>query len=254
MDDRMATNATNASKLPLMLLSAVLALVIVLLAVGVVFSAYLFAHNVADHAPRGFVTVSATGGVYAVPSESAVSILANATGTTAHQAVENLSLELNSLNSTLYNYVGANMSRITTSSYSVFRTHNATTYTAQEGITATLPNASRTGALLGSLSSIPNIYVSGVSAQLSNSQAAAMRGSALSAALTNATQQAEALAAPYNITLVNVSVSNYYVYPYSLAEGVGSSGQLISGLNVSPTYYQGRSMVQERISAIFSYS
>ncbi|MCL4403346.1 MAG: SIMPL domain-containing protein [Candidatus Marsarchaeota archaeon] len=244
---------SNATRLPFTLLSVVLALVIVLLVMGAVYGAYIFAHKAASERGQGSIMVAATGIASAIPDESVVSIMVNATGTTAQQAVRNLSESLMQLNSTLYGYVGNNRSLISTTSYSVSKTYNAPTFTAAEGITATIPNASRTSMLLGNVSAIHGVFVLGVSAMLSDSQASSLRGEALMAAVQNATQQASAVAAPNNVTIKNITIESYYVYPYPFAEGAYGGSALISTQNVSPEYYMGMSKVVEHISATFSY-
>ena len=214
----------------------------------------------------GFVEVSAAGYAYGTPSQALVYITVNGSGNTSAGAVSNLASTLGQLNSTLLHYVNGNASQIKTQSLSVYQQCssyvppytqykqvlypgcNQTNYEAQEGIVVTLPNVNNVSSLVGSVSQIPNVLVGSVSVQRSDSQASALRDTALQNALSNATSQAGVLAGGKNLTLINVSVDSYYAYPFAMT--MGSSTQHASS---APVFYAGRYQVSETVSARFSY-
>lgn len=227
-----------------------LALVSVLLVIGIAASLYRLSSAQAAR-PQGFITVSASGFAYALPSQAVISITANGTGQTAQEAVANMSEGIALLNSTLYSYLGANTSLVSTSSYYVYKTYNRSTYTAVESVSATIPDVSNVNALLLKLSAISGVYVDGIDAQLSSGQITQLRGQALQSAMLNATEQAEALVSPMQVRLANVSISNYVIYPvYASASG---GPAVMPDRNVTPTFYPGTSKVTESLNAVFSY-
>ncbi len=227
--------------------SIAIILVIALLAITIV--AVLYSVYASQTSPQGYITVSASGSASALPSQALLYITANGTGATVYDAVSNMSATMQSVNATLFGYVRGNTSMISTSQYSVYRTYNRSTYTASESVTVTIPNISDVNAALGKLSALTNVYVTGVTAQLSSDQVAQLRSQALKEALLNATGQAGELVAPKGVRLTNVSISGYVVRPYPVysfnAAGVSK--------DVSPSFFGGTSKVSESISAVFSY-
>lgn len=226
----------------MLIAACMLALALAIVALSLLIAAGL---NKWAGTPQGYISVSASGVAYAVPDLAVVSMTANGTGITVQDAVTNMSSTLSTLNSTLYEYVGGNMSRISTSYYNTYKTYNSITYTAVEGISVTLQGSSG-GAFLANVSRIPNVYVTGIVQQLSAGQAEQLRSDALRNALANATAQAGSVA-PSPVRLTNVSVSSYSFYPYTF----GASSSLPKDASV--TVYPGMGKVTETISAIFSY-
>lgn len=229
---------------------AALVLLSVLLAIGIGASLYRLSGAHVGTGPQGYITVSASGTSYGLPSQALIDITVNGTGPTVHEAVANLSASVTVLNSTLYSFVSGNMSRITTTSYYTVKTYNRSSYTAVEAIEVTVPDIGAVSALLGNLSAMRNVYVSSVNAQLSSAQVSQLRSQALKQALLNATMQAQDIASPMQIRLTNVSISGYVVYPYSLAVG---SRSLVEQGSTTPTFYPGRGQVRESVTAVFSY-
>jgi uncharacterized protein YggE len=230
------------------------------------------------------LSISATGSAYNKSSEAQISVTINGTGTTSALAVQNLSSTLGRFNSTAYGFLNGNYSLLATTYYSVYKpysypcgvyaggvsgiiptpicnmskTSNLSNYVAVEEITVTLPNISNVSSFLGAVGSIPNVYVTSTYPLLSDRQATMLRSEALAAALANATSQAKALIGNDTILSTNITVNNYYVYPYELA-GAGSGISTING-NVTPTttigpeFYSGLNKVTESINVVFYYA
>lgn len=204
------------------------------------------------------ISISATGTVYNRSSQAQLSINVNGTGLTSAAAVQNISATLSKFNTTILKYVGGNLSQISTTYFNAYKLYNKTGYGATEGLTVTLSNISNSSSAIGALSDIPNVYVTYASPQLSNAQISKMRIAALSLALSNATSQAHALIGNSTIYGTNISVNNYYVYPftYGLAatpavagNGAGSS----SNITITPQFYGGLNKVSESITVSFTY-
>lgn len=158
------------------------------------------------------------------------------------------SLALSSLNSTLIAQ-GINASNITTSYYSVYKTFNQSTYTASEGLDVVVPDIKTVNHVLLALASIPDVYVTGVQGQLSDSRITQLRAEALQGAVSNATNQASALVAPLSVKLTNISINNYFIYAYPLL----GSGASIKGQQNGSVFFPGNDKVVENINAAFSY-
>jgi uncharacterized protein YggE len=108
----------------------------------------------------------------------------------------------------------------------------------------------RISALLGALSNISNVYVSGEYTMLSASQSGGLRSDALSSAIANATSQAHAVVG-WNtiITPTNITVDTYRVYPI-----YGASSGLTSPQSSNLAFYPGTAEITGTVSVIFSYS
>ncbi len=201
--------------------------------------------------PQGYITVTASGIVKARPTGAQLGIAVNATGNTVAESVSALSASLSRLNSTLSSYV-ANMSDIETTSYYTYKTYNRSTYTAVETISIFLEDNSRLSPLLGDLSAFNGTYVTSVASELSTGQISALRAAALQAALANATSQAEALVAPLQVRLRNITVNSYFIRPYIVNGGAAADSSAQQNQAV-PAYFPGRGEVSESITAMFSY-
>jgi uncharacterized protein YggE len=195
-----------------------------------------------------YIMISASGFASSRPSQAIVSLNINGSGATTAMATANISVTLNVLNSSLEKYINGNTTLIKTLSYSLYKVYNESVYTAVESLQVKIPNIQNVSPLLGDISSVPNVYVSDVSAVLSDSQATALRSQALQNALANATAQAQALAGNKILTLHNITVNSYYIYPYSL----GASAALRS--DVTPAFFGGENKVVESITTSFSYT
>ncbi len=205
------------------------------------------------------ITIKASGFANAKPAEADMSLVANGTGKTTNDAVQNLTSTMNAFNSTIGSYINNNFSLVTTTYFNVyprviynysngFYTSNRSGYIATEGLTVKLLNVSNVGGAIGSLSGIPSIYVVYVQQRLSDAQLTGMRSTALSNALANATSQATALVGTNNLTVENISINNFYYYPYyanNMLGGGASTGTV--------QYYGGIEQVTESITVTFSY-
>ncbi len=249
---------------------AYVAAVIAIFVFGMVVLISMVHQNGAASGTLGHIEVAASGYAYGTADQAVVLIEANGTGNTSQQAVSNLAATLDQLNTTVLGYVNGNLSNVQTQSLSTYyqqcyppTTYPAYNYTvpstttityscrshyvAQESMQVTLQSTMNVGSLVANVSSIPNVLVSSVYPRISAQQATSLRDAALKNALANATQQAIVLAnGGTNLTVLNVSVSNYFVYPMAL----GASVQSASG----PAYYSGRYQVDESINAQFSYT
>lgn len=200
------------------------------------------------------LTISATGTATGYPAQATLYLEVNGSGSTSQVATANLSFALARVNSTLSKYIDQNLSNIQTTSYSLARPYNSTSYVAQEGLKVTLPNVSNVSPAIGALSGIGSVRVNDASAVLSDRQAAALRAQALSAAMANATAQAHTLLGPNaTIAVRNVTVNSYNFYPYP----VGYSALVASassGGAQAPSFYSGTQGVTESVTVSFSYS
>jgi uncharacterized protein YggE len=207
---------------------------------------------------RNMISISATGTAYNKSSQADLSIDVNGTGLTNAAAVKNVSESLSLFNSTISKYVNGNLSQISTTYFNVYKLYNMTGYQATEGLSVTIPNISNVSGAIGAISSIPNIYVSYATPSLSDAQISKMRVTALSLALSNATSQAHALIGNDTIYATNISINNYYVYPftYGLASPPAESasgGISRSNISITPQFYGGLNKVTESITVTFSY-
>jgi uncharacterized protein YggE len=198
------------------------------------------------------LSVTASGTVYNTSTQSNLYVDINGTGQTNQQAVQNISASLNSFNSTILKFISNNQSRITTTSFQVYKIYNRSGYQATESLNVVIPNITNTSAVIGALSAIPNVFVTQASPQLSAAQITTMRTQALRLASANATSQATALIGKNNtIYATNISINNYYVYPYTL--GVASAGPGGSAPSITPNFYGGTNKVTESVTVVFAW-
>ncbi len=201
----------------------------------------------------GYVTVSATGGVNGYPTQAKVYLMVNGSGPTTQLATQNISLTLGQLNSTLYPFVGGNMSKVSTESYNIYKAYNKSAYVATEQVGVTVPEIGNVSMLLGALSRIPNVYVESTSAQLSDPQIAALRSQALAIAMQNATAQATAVLSGKGVSVDNVTISSYSVYPYYYGGVFGGASIAPPAAASSPVFFSGTSRVSESVTVLFTY-
>lgn len=204
-----------------------------------------------------FVTISASGTVSNKSTEALVYVTINGSGPTNNQAVQNISATTKEFNSTIYPYINGNLSQISTSYFNVYKVYNRSVYTAEESITVTIPNINNVSAVIGALSAIPNLYLSAASTQLTNAQISIMRVQALKLAMANATQQAQAVIGNGKITATNITVNNYYFYPYRYALGTAipaSDSGYTTTVTIPPQFYGGTSQVTESVTVVFRYN
>lgn len=233
--------------------------IIVLLAMAFLVSQGLSGTSIAHKTYT--ISISATGASSAYPQSALMYLFINGSGKTAQAATQNISLTLSAVNGTLLKYVDGNASAISTESYSLSRYSNATLntsgYTAAETVGVKIPEVSNVSYLVGELSLIPDVYVSSVSAQLTSAQIAALRSEAISLAVQNATQQAQVVAGlGVSISLGNVTVNSYGIYPLGASYPVASSGGFQSSAVApsSPVFYAGQSEITESVSTTFYYT
>ncbi len=223
------------------------------------------------------IPVRASGAIHAVPTETVINLNVNGTENTSQLATANISSTLNRLNSTLSTYLNGNMSLVKTESYNIkviyainesaltlclskykdnmsicksFSSTYKPVFMVSESLRVTLLNSNRTSNLLGSLASIPNVYISSVSSTLSDKQITEMRLEALKMAVQNATEQAQAVVGNSTVlTLGNVTIDNNNVYYPVYNTGLST----VESTNIAPQYYTGINDVVETITAYFHY-
>jgi uncharacterized protein YggE len=172
------------------------------------------------------------------------------------EATSNISSTLKVLNYSLAQFIGGNLSDIKTTAYSLRKSYNVSrneaTYTATELLQVTIPEVGNVSTLLGTISAIQDVYVTSVSAQLTDAQISALRYEALSYALQNATAQAQTLAGG-QVYVGNVTVNSFAYYPFAASGGFAASQTLgtSAGQLPGPIFSAGRSSVTESISAVF---
>ncbi len=222
-------------------------LVLVILIMGaIIVIGTLYPSGISATGGRSYVEITATGEASASPTEAIAYLTVNGSGSTPKLALDSLTTSLDTLNITLLRYTG-NASQIKTVSYSMNKVYNSSAYEAQEGVSVTLRNISNVSPMLEALSSLSNVYVSGVSSMLSDIQSSRLGGAALLDALDNATIQARVLTGNATLTIRNITEENYFVYPMSAF--AASSAQQAPG----PSYSAGSEEVVERINVVFSY-
>lgn len=194
------------------------------------------------------IAVYATGVAYTVPTQAVVYVTVNATGNTTQSATQKLSSELSSFNTTIAKFINNNWTLVSTQSYNIYKIYNISGYRVSESIVITLPNINNSSVLVGALSAIPNVFVTNIQTSMPDWQVTLLRSSALQYALQNATSQARALAGGMSVSVQNISVSSYNVYPY-----LGYSAANAQSAVNNPTFYNGRSKVVEAISVYFNY-
>jgi len=242
----------------------VLAIVILIAVVALLAVSFLFrASGYGNQAPNqnsnvNYLTISASGTVSNRSTEGIIDAMINGTGRTNEAAVQNISATLLQFNKTIYQYVNGNLSDISTNYFNVYKAYNSSNYTAMEDIEVTIPSINNVSAALGALSAIPNVYPSAISTQLTNNQISAMRVKALSLAMQNATEQARAVIGNGTITATNISVNNYYFYPYRYGLGAvpaasGAGGSYTTTVTIPPQFYGGTSQITESVTVVFSY-
>lgn len=200
------------------------------------------------------ISVTATGTAYAYPSSAIMYILVNGSGSSTLEATSNISATLVELNRSISPFIDGNLSNVKTTSYNIGRSYNAsrnkTLYAAVESIRISIPSVDNVSALIGTLSGIPNTYVTSVSAQLTGAQVNALRQQALSLALQNATQQASTLAGG-PVSPGNITVNSYAYYPLGASGSFQTFSQTVAGAVPEPFFSAGRGSVTESISVAF---
>ena len=225
----------------------VFAVLVVILFAGIITVMVLFPNGFQGSTQQKMIVVRATGTASGYPSEGIVYLTLNGTGQTASIATSNLSLSASKLNYTLLKYT--NSSDISTIYYSLSRITNSSTYSATEEFMVTT-SESNVSAILGSVASINGISINGASAKLSDSQTSALISKALSAAMANATSQAELLAANSSVTPVNISSSSSYIYPIYY----GAAFSTASVSSHAPSFFAGTQSVTEQVTVVFKSS
>ena len=206
----------------------------------------------------GYITLTASGSARGVPESGMLSVAVDGKGSTAYAATYNLSRGVSQLNATILKYIDGKLSNIATTSYNLYNqsdyyytSYNG--YVASERFSITIPNINNASAVLGSLSSINGVSVSGLAQQFSKTQLASLRTIALQRALSNASEQAQELLPGRTLVAKNISV-NYYnpiVVPFALsAVPTASSG----ATNPRPGYFTGMQTVTGSVSVVFAYN
>lgn len=215
------------------------------------------------------ITVSASGSASSTADSASLYLIINGTGNTTQLAVANLTKTVDAVNSTLSAYLGGNLSTISTDYFNVNKCYNpvyypSTTipyynktceYQATTELLVTIPNIKNTTQVLESLVTIPNVYVTDVAAKLTDTQISTLRSEALAMAMTNATNQATAVSPTGHVSIMNITVSSFYIYPFQYS--LGSFGGAISPSSAAQQlqtslFYSGTSSVGESITVVYA--
>lgn len=243
-----------------------IALVIIVLIIQVASLAKIYSiqqvqpYNKTNGGGTSQVSITASGTTSAQPTQGSVYINAEGKGLTAAAATANLSSALNKLNSSILGYLNGNLSLIQTTYYNVYNesgyysTYNG--FVASEQLTIMVPNFQNVSKIVGALSSINAIMVSSSEASLSNQQMTSLRNAAYSAALQNATSQAEILTSNATLSVYNITVNAYRFYPIPLGAGVSAAAapSIANSSAVNPQFYSGKESVTESITVVFQYA
>ena len=225
-----------------------LATIILLVMAGIIATMILFPNGLPGSAAQKTITIRASGAATGYPAEGIVYLEINRTGQTPAIATANLSLSVAELNNTLLKY--ANSSNISTTYYSLSKITNSSMYEAIEGIQVKAGGAA-VGPILGAVSSINGIAVTGASSRLSSKQSAELMAQALSAAMANATSQAEILAGTNSVTAENIT-SYSYIYPYPIFASAGLAS--VPAAPNNPSFFAGTQAVTEQVTVVFKSS
>ncbi len=225
-------------------MAAIVALAVTTITVALAYSQHGI-YNVAGAYPAmSYITVTAMGSVSAAPQQAVVSLTANGTARTPSNATAMLSNTLAAMSSALSGYI-MNGTTIQTTSYQLYRPYNSSYYTASESVMAILP-INRTGDAIGALSSISNLFVNGVSIQLSQSQSAGMRSMALALAMQNASTKAQQLVGPATrLTISSITVNS---------AGYPSPGPVFAVAENKVPVFPGQQSLTESVTVRFTYS
>ncbi|MDE1854842.1 MAG: SIMPL domain-containing protein [Candidatus Micrarchaeota archaeon] len=234
----------------------------ILIALALAFIGYAILQGAPQH--FSLISISASGSASAVPTQASIYLYLNGTGSTAAIAQSNLSSASTALNTTLSPFLEGNESNIQTQSYSLYPASNCTPayypyptttticpssnkfYVATETILVTLPSVSSVDSALSRISRIKGISIGSVSAKLSAQQQSGLQQQALSTAITNATNQADALANGRQVVVQNITVQNGYIfYPNA---GVFSGASIAA----NQTFFTGQATVTKNIYVVFS--
>ncbi len=168
-------------------------------------------------------------------------------GTSPPAAAANLSASLAELNKTLLNYA-INASSISTDTYNLYKVFDnktsITRYIAVEALHVNVAGTENASVLLASAATIGNVYVTSLNSRLSDYQIESSRNEALSRAVQNATSQAKAVSPREELSVKNISISSYSIYPYVFGASMSAS---------APTIYAGTKQVTESITVVFAY-
>lgn len=209
--------------------------------------------------------ISATGYASAQPTIGQIELQVQGRGLTGAAATANLSAELAQMNQSVYKYLEGNISNIQTTYYNLYnessyyypcygcgQTYNG--YVAMESLQINIPSAQNLSKASAALSAVNGLEITSSSDALSNAQTTALRSAAFSDALNNATSQAEALTGNAMLTMQNITVGYFNVFPVPLAaSGAGSASSSNGTAAPVPQYYSGPQGVTESITVVFAY-
>jgi uncharacterized protein YggE len=213
------------------------------------------------------ITLTASGSASASPETAEVQVSMNATGATPALAEANLSSSVALMNSTVLPFLNGNTSKIQTTSYQIQQatnctydssmpyyciTHRLPYYVASESFEITVPKIGNSSGVITGLSRISGLELDGVQAALSADQQSSLNQQALSAALANATSQAQLLAGegtPIEVENITVQSSEVY-YPYGVFAGAAVAAP--KATNSSAMFFGGVSTTQKSIRVVFA--
>lgn len=211
-----------------------------------------------------YIFITATGSASAQPSFATIFVNLQAFGSNPGSATNNLSFALHDLNASILKYINGNLSNIATtyftiynrSSYSSnFNNANASKkdYVAQETLSIKILNTSNASNAIGAISGINGTSITNVVENLSSSQIAVLRKTALLLAMKNATSQATLLAGNKTISIENITVNSYNFYPFRFSSGMISSASSISPAVQNPSFFIGNDTITQSITVKFMF-
>jgi uncharacterized protein len=219
------------------------------------------------------ITLTASGSASAAPDMAEIMVSMNGTGQTAALANANLSASVAAMNMTVLPFLNGNTSMIQTTSYQISQATNCTYppvvsstsmmpyycittklpyYVASESFVISVPSIKNSSQAITGLSTIPGIQLQGVQAALSTGLQGTLNNRALSAALANATSQAQLLAgAGVHIYVENITVQSGFVYYPVAYATLANAGKSAASVN-SSAFYGGKATTQKSIGVVFS--
>ncbi len=241
-------------------------IIFVLLAIAL-FQLYFFSNLLNNQAAINLentnssnIFITASGSASAQPNFATIFVDVQAFGNNPNAATNNLSFALHDLNASILKYINENLSNIRTTYFNIYNRSNyyynssssKKDYVAQETLSIKIPNINNISDAIGAISGINGTSITNVVENLSISQIALLRKTALLLAMENATSQAILLAGNKSVIVENISVDEYHFYPFALSTDLISSASLKSQAQ-SPSFFIGNDTISQTITVKFAF-
>ncbi len=209
-----------------------------------------------------YIFITATGSASAQPSFATIFVNLQAFGNNPGSATNNLSFALHDLNASILKYINGNLSNIATTYFTIYNrssyygNFNASKkdYVAQETLSIKILNTSNASDAIGAVSGINGTSITNVVENLSSSQIALLRKTALLLAMKNATSQATLLAGNKTISIENITVNSYHFYPFAFSSDMISSASAKSLAVQNPSFFIGNDTITQSITVKFMFT